>query len=57
MFYFALNKSETAILATNLFLGSNVTEGIRIIAMIFSASWHSLLFIYQIYYLLNQMYE
>lgn len=57
MFHFALNKPERANLATNLFLGANVMEGIGIIPMIFSASWHSLLFIYQLYYLLNLMYE
>lgn len=28
MFYFALNKAETEIPASNLFLGANLTEGI-----------------------------
>lgn len=48
MFHFALNKPETGILATNVFLGVNVMERIRIIAMIFSASWHLLVFIYPV---------
>lgn len=57
MFYFASNEPETEIPASSLFLGANLTEGIGFSPMIFSASWHSLLFMYQIHYLLNQKYK
>jgi len=56
-FYFALNKPETEVSASNLFLGANLTEEIWFTPMILSASWHSLLLIYQVHYLLNQIYE